>query len=125
MVESCMNFFETFGSHVNLGAVCFGGHVLWTCSNTAFLDGERDFILKTQYSTISSVGDNLLNTKQITKSAWSESSQSSTSWEVAILGGPPKASTLSQWKSDIETNSRSWIITDRGKNLVAIWDVIK
>ena len=45
--------------------------------------------------------------------------------ELAILGGPPKASTLSQWKSDIETNSWSWIITDRGKNLVAIWDIIK
>ena len=125
VVESCMNFFETFGSHVNLGPVCFGGHVLWTCSNTAFLDRERDFILKTQYNTISSAGDNLLNTKQITRSALPESSHSRTSLEVAILGGPPKASTLSQWKSDIETNSRSWIITDRGKNLVAIWDIIK
>ena len=64
VIESCMNFFETFGSHVNLGPVCFGGHVLWTCSNTAFLDRERDLILKTQNSTISSAGDNLLNTKQ-------------------------------------------------------------
>ena len=125
VVESCMNFFETFGSHVNLGLVCFGGHVLWTCSNAAFLDHERDFILKTQYSTISSADDNLLNTKQITRSAWSESSHPSNSLEVAILGGPPKASTLSQWKNCIETNSRSWIITDRGKNLVAIWDIIK
>ena len=125
VVESCMNFFETFGSHVNLGPVCFGGHVLWTCSNTAFLDHEKDFILKAQYSTISSAGDNLLNTKQITRSAWPDSSHPSTLLEVAILGGPPKASTLSQWKSDIETNSRSWIVTDRGKNLVAIWDIIK
>ena len=125
VVESCMNFFETFGSHVNLGPVCFGGHVLWTCSNAAFLDHERDLILKAQHSTISSAGNNLLNTRQITRSAWSESSHPSNSLEVAILGGPSKASTLSQWKSDIETNSRSWIVTDRGKNLVAIWDIIK
>ena len=30
-----------------------------------------------------------------------------------------------QWKSWLEANSNSWIITDRGNELVAVWDIIK
>lgn len=48
----------------------------------------------------------------------------STHLRLEINGGPAEVSDLSVWKAGLVANKSTWVLTDRGSELVAVWDVI-
>ena len=126
--EKCVKFFKTYGI---LGPFNFGGHFWWTCSSKGFSKTQRDTVKKMQSDAIStSSGVTLLvssevnmdKTKRRYEGKCTEDKLASTRLQI---GGPPEATGISKWKKGLVMYNSTWVLTDRGKKLVAVWDIIK
>ena len=130
MQTTCELFFKKYGSHVSIGPLKFGGHILWECSSIKFGESEKYNILKIQSSAIAlAENDFLIEMNDIIKKACRDVCSEETSESIhiarAIAGGASKVASLSQWTSYLKSHSNTWVLTDRGKKLVAVWDIIE
>ena len=135
--QVCEKIFRDYGSHVNKGPLSFGGNFWWTCSSRGFSKTELKSVRKMQSHAISnsagvafagfgiSTEVNIEKVKGSYTAECTKDTRASTSLQVKINGGPPEATDLSQWKSGLVANNSTWILTSRGKKLIAVWDIIK
>ena len=134
---ACERFFRTYGSHVNKGPLCFGGNFWWTCTSKGFSQSTTETVKKMQSEAISATAgvsfagfgvSAEVNTDKIKASYQGKCSDdilASTRLQVKISGGPPEATDLPLWKSGLVANNSTWNLIDRGKKLIAVWDIIK
>ena len=128
--RACEKFFHTYGSHVNQGPLQFGGNYWLTCSSHCVDTEELEAVKKLQSEAVTTSADvssrvvfDSIKSKYAGKC--SESTLASTQLEMNVKGGPSEVSDLSVWKDALVANNSTWIITDQGCKLVAIWDVIR
>ena len=134
--EKCKTFFRTYGSHVNQGPLQFGGSFWWTCSSHGVDTEEMEMVKRLQSEAVTASASILFTGFDISsgvsfdsiKSEYagkcSESTLASTQLVLDVNGGPTNVSDLSVWKAGLVANNSTWILTDRGSKLVAVWDVI-
>ena len=130
--QLCENFFHNYGSHVNLGPLSFGGNIWWKFPSRGTSQKQLHSVMTDTISrSAGEVAGRVLNTDselnlaEIKGSYTAEFSLASTILQVKINGGPPEATDLSQWKSGLVANNSTWILTSRGKKLIAVWDIIR
>ncbi len=135
--KKCKQFFTSYGSHAVAGQNFFGGYFLSTCITTGFEESERDTVKNIQEDAVSSklggkCGDfggsvELSGEKlnEVFQSSESKHLHSSTKLHVQIKGGPPNATDVDEWGKGLVSDSNTWVLIDRGKELVAVWDIIK
>ena len=135
--EACKRFFCMFGSHANRGPLSFGGHFMLKCYSKGFQSSEIDSVKELQSNAVTvtagfsfpSLGISTEVSKETVKGKYSGSSSKkthgSTVLEVNTEGGPSEAADLELWKSGLVANNSTWILTDRGQKLEAVWDIIR
>ncbi len=132
--EKCVKFFKTYGSHATLGPFSFGGHIWRTCSSKGFNKTERDTVKNMQRDVISASAGvtflgfgevNIDETKGRYEGKCPEDTLASTRLQIKISGGPPEDNDIPRWKKGLVTYNSTWVLTDRGKKLIAVWDIIK
>ena len=135
--EECKRFFVKYGSHASRGPLSFGGNFRWKCSSKGYEINETDSVKKMQNSAVTaatgvsfagcgvSTEVDMKTAKEEYSSKCSKQTLSNTNLQVTIEGGPPEASDLSVWKKGLVENNSTWILTDRGQKLEAVWDIIK
>ena len=135
--KACEDFFATYGSHVNRGPLQFGGNFWWTCSSRGFETSEKETVKKMQSKAISTSAEfsafgcgvstdvNIDKVKASYSGQCNSDTVANTRLEIRINGGPIEATDLSTWKSGLVANNSTWILTDRGEKLVAVWDIIQ
>ena len=135
--EECKRFFVKYGSHANRGPLSFGGNFKSKCSSKGFEISETDSVKRMQNSAVTaeavflfagcgvSAEVDMKIAKEEYSSKCSKQTLSNTNLQVTIEGGPPEASDLSVWKTGLVENNSTWILTDRGQKLEAVWDIIK
>ena len=104
--DECEAFLKTYGSHINVGMLEFGG--VYECI------GRYSSVTKTEDETIKNPD---------------ESELSKVSLEVTMKGGPQEVSgSFPDWKKGLLQNNSTWSIIDRGydfrKDFVGIWQLI-
>ena len=107
-----------------------------TCSSTGFRSTETENLKQMQLDAVSATaggtlfgfgisGDvNFDNVKGSYKGKCTEATLANSHLEVCINGGPPEVTDLPSWKEGLAANNHTWILTDRGDKLIAVWDVI-
>ncbi len=135
--EACEKIFRTYGSHIYKGPLKFGGNFCWTCSNRGFSDKDTETIKMMQTQVVSgnvalafagfggSVASNMDEVKASYQAKFSKKILASSQLDVKITGGPPEATDYSLWKSGLVAYNSTWILTDRGKQLVPVWEIIR
>ncbi len=135
--EACEKIFNTYGSHIYKGPLKFGGNFCWTCSSRGFSDKDTETVKKMQSIAVSGnvalafagFGGSVASTMDAVKASYqgmfSKELLASSQLDVKITGGPPEATDYSLWKSGLVAYNSTWILTDRGKQLVSIWEIIK
>ena len=123
--RACKKFLRTYGSHVNQGPLQFGGSFWWTCSSHGIDTEENETVKKLQREAVTTKAGVLFDSiKSEYAGKCSESTLASTQLMFNVNGGPTEFSDLSAWKAGLVANNSTWILTDRGSKLVAVWDVI-
>ncbi len=133
---ACEHFFKKFGSHVNKGPLKFGGSYMWKCSTKGFSHKEEESVKCLQEQAISVAGEfssactgisrsvDIEQLKQEYSGSLSSSTCASTSLELTTKGGPPKFVNIPSWNRELAANSNTWVLIDRGRDVVAVWDII-
>ena len=129
----CEEFFHTYGSHVNQGPLQFGGKFWSTCYSHCIDTKEIEVVKRLQTEAVTASAGVLFTVsssmrldsiKKKYAGKCSESTLASTKLMLDINGGPTEVSDLSVWKAGLVANNSTWILTDRGSKLMAVWDVI-
>ena len=133
----CEKFFLTYGSHVNQGPLQFSESFAgWTYSSQGIHSKEIETVKKLQSEAtpvsadVSFAGFGVSSNVSIDSiknnytSKCSKKTLASTQLVLDVNGGPTEVSDLSVWKAGLVANNSTWILTDRGSKLVAVWDVI-
>ena len=135
--EACKRFFHKYGSHVNRGPFRFGGSFWWTCSSRGFSHEDTATVKNMQSEAISATAGvafagfgvstevSIDKVKASYEGKCTKDTLANTSLQVKISGGPPEVTDLSLWKSGLVANNSTWIVTDRGKKLIPVWDIIR
>ena len=135
--EKCEKFLRTYGSHITQGPLKFGGKFLLVCASHGFDHEEAITVNSMQNDAVSATADiSLANIgasaevdigkiKWLYKDKCSESARANTYLQVTITGGPPAATDLPQWKAGLVDNNKTWILTDRGKTFIPVWEIIR
>ena len=134
--EACKKFFRRYGSHANRGPICFGADIRWKCFSKDFDNSEVDSVKKMQNSAISKAGLSFSGVSAATEVSMenikvnystncSKKTCLNTHLVVTRKGGPLEAANFSKWNEDLVTDNDTWIVTDRGEKLEAVWDIIK
>ena len=123
--KACVHFFQLFGSHIAIGPLQYGGLVVFTCSSVNFEEKERNSVLKLQETIImsSDINDIDIDPKKY-EHICSEKTLTDTCLNTEILLGLKTAASWEQWGKECITETNSWNLTDRGKQLVAIWELL-
>ena len=124
--KACVHFFQLFGSHIAIGPLHYGGLVVFTCSSVNFEEKERNSIVKLQESILMSTSD--INDIDIDPNKYkhmcSEKILTDTCLNTEILLGLKTAASMEQWGKECIAETDCWNLTDRGKQLVAIWELL-
>ena len=124
--KACVHFFQLFGSHITIGPLHYGGLVVFTCSSVNFEEKERNSILKLQETILMSTSD--INDIDIDPKKYehicSEKTLTDTCLNTEILLGFKKASSMEQFENKCITETDCWNLTNQGKQLVAIWELL-
>ena len=135
--EACKRFFLTYGSHINKGPFRFGGSFWWTCSSKGFSREDTATVKNMQSEAISATAGvsfagfgvstevSMDKVKASYEGKCTKDTLANTSLQVKISGGPPEVTDLSLWKSGLVANNSTWIVTDQGKKLIPVWDIIR
>ncbi|OCT79152.1 interferon-induced very large GTPase 1 [Xenopus laevis] len=131
--NECEYFYKTFGSHVSLGPIQFGGIFWWKASRKGFKVAQLQEAKKTISETLDFFmaatyygwGENL-DVKSSKLPVYLHKSNFSEDISVLVMktGGPQIKNSLQQWKAGLVNNSRTWSIIDRGFQLMPIWELI-
>ncbi|KAM5148033.1 interferon-induced very large GTPase 1-like [Mantella aurantiaca] len=132
----CSEFFQRFGSHVNLGPIHFGGIFWWK----AFMDGVNSSKIEEAKKMSSEAlniyvgvsyagfGGDVDITKTNAQGSVYNSKTSNLQKDVQLFitktGGPSEADSLSQWKYGLVTSNKTWSVIDRGFQLMPVWNII-
>ena len=124
--KACAHFFQLFGSHIAIGPLQYGGLVEFTCFSVNFEEKERNSILEMQEAILASTSD--INGIDIDlnkyKHMCSMKTLTDTCLNTEILLGHKTATSLEQFENKCITETDCWNLTDRGKQLVAIWELL-
>lgn len=135
--SECEALFVKYGSHVYTGPLSFGGNVWWTCSCEGFEDENMPMVKKIQEEIISATAgcsfagfgistDVIIDQiKDRYKEKCPMSILDNIHLKVRITGGPSKVTDLNLWKTGLIASNNMWILTDRGGNLMPLWDIIR
>ena len=134
--EACKRFFSTYGSHVYMGPLCFGGHFWWTCHSSSFKVTEAETVMEIQNKAISITASatfvgmsesevSLDMIKELYRDKCSKNTLACTYLQPKVIGGPPSATDFTQWKSGLVADSTTWVLTDRGSKTLSVWDIIQ
>ena len=126
VIQECEHFLQLFGSHITIGPLDFGSHIIWTCLSKNFDENERDSILEMQKSVLSScdIHDTDIDVSKY-KELCSTKTLDDTCLACETLSGPSKATSLVQWKAECNSKYNDWLLLDRGRKLVAVWELFK
>jgi hypothetical protein len=133
----CVEFFENYGSHVNIGILHFGGIFTWTATYTSetksekFLTRVRDaldgFISLGIVGKIFNVGAGIsgsyLSSRSNIEKKYTESELSDIQLKIVRDGGPPDEGDFNKWKHTLVSQNSTWSLVDRN-NFCGLWDVI-
>lgn len=137
--EKCEAFFEKYGSHVNKGALHFGGIYWWKCYSQGFQKSEMKQVrhLQSQIVTASvrrsygpwGVGSHVEGdwsklTVEVTGN-FSKTLKSQTHLYTTQTGGPPEVTDLHQWENELVARNSTWSVIDYGANEVPVWKIIQ
>jgi hypothetical protein len=129
--------FSTYGSHVNKGPLHFGGTYWLTCTSEGFSHNKRREVKDLQTEAIHanagatfmgfgvSTEVNIDGIKKKYAGIHAGGTLGRSRLEVSVTGGSPAITSLPEWTACLEANNSTWIVTDRGKKFIPIWDVIK
>ena len=135
--EACKRFFRRYGSHANRGPLNFGGSLKWKCFSKGFENSEIGIVNQMLSDAVSATSElsfagfgvttevSMENIKSKFSSDCSKKTLANTHLVVTVEGGPPEAVNLPTWKSGLVANNSTWLLTDRGQKLEAVWDIIK
>ena len=133
---ACITFFHSYGSHVCLDPLHFGGVYWWKCSSVGFNEREASTVKNLQlnavnaHATVSFYGlsvskeVNINDVKSRYIGQCSEETLHQTHLNVTTTGGPPAIGGFFEWKAGLESDKMTWSLIDRGKSLTPIWEVI-
>ncbi|XP_072276962.1 interferon-induced very large GTPase 1-like [Pyxicephalus adspersus] len=132
----CSEFFQRFGSHINLGPIHFGG-IFWWKASMEGIDSSKMEEAKKMTSEALNVyvgasyagfGGEIDSKTTNTQGSVHNSKISNLHKEVNLFvtktGGPPEADSLPQWKAGLVTSNKTWSVIDRGFQLVPVWKII-
>ncbi|XP_077308018.1 LOW QUALITY PROTEIN: interferon-induced very large GTPase 1-like [Lithobates pipiens] len=132
----CSDFFQRFGSHVNLGPIHFGG-IFWWKASMEGVDGSKVEEAKKMTSealnmyvgvSYGGFGGDIDWSKTNTQGSVHISKTSNIQKDVQLFvtktGGPSEADSLAQWKSGLITSNKTWSVIDRGIQLIPVWKII-
>ncbi|XP_008827491.1 interferon-induced very large GTPase 1-like [Nannospalax galili] len=134
------SFFHRFGSHANQGPVHLGGIYCWKAIAEGFkseqLAGVKqqaaealDIYIRGSYSGFgvkvrASMNMSETHSKKTSQKRTCQNLRTKVQLSVAQTGGPPEAEGIVQWKAGLVASNQTWSVTDRGLQLVPIWDII-
>ncbi|XP_044158117.1 interferon-induced very large GTPase 1-like [Bufo gargarizans] len=132
----CTDFFQRFGSHVNLGPVHFGGIYWWKASMEGISSNQMqeakrmtsealNFYVGASYAGIG--GDFDLK-KTNTYGSIDQSTISKFQKDIQFFstktGGPSEVDSLFHWRSGLIASNKTWSVIDRGFQLMPVWEII-
>ena len=124
--KACAHFFQLFGSHIAIGPLHYGGLVVFTCCSVNFEEKERNSILKLQEAILASTSN--ISEIDIDLNKYehmcSEKTLTDTCLNSEMLLGHKTAASMEQFENKCITETDCWNLTDRGKQLVAIWELL-
>ncbi|XP_040215038.1 interferon-induced very large GTPase 1-like [Rana temporaria] len=132
----CSEFFQRFGSHVNLGPIHFGGILWWKASMEGVDSSNMEEAKKMTSEALNmyvgasyaGFGGDIDGSKTNTQGSVHNSKTSSLQKDVQLFvtktGGPLEADSLPQWKSGLITSNKTWSVIDRGFQLIPVWKII-
>ncbi|XP_044127602.1 interferon-induced very large GTPase 1-like [Bufo gargarizans] len=137
--EKYGNFFSRFGSHANQGPLHFGGIFWWTATSKGFKQEMLEEVRKETQAVLDSsvsasyssawslcVSNNVTTTD--TKKSYEKSDKKKIKRDIQLMvtktGGPLTTDSLSEWKSGLEANNKTWSVIDRGTYLTPVWEIL-
>ncbi|XP_034034855.1 interferon-induced very large GTPase 1-like isoform X1 [Thalassophryne amazonica] len=134
------NFFETYGSHVCVGLVEFGGIMYGKAESTHMKSSQKEstknlvkeavnasFSLGGSVGSISGglkTGYSAHDLKGSLSGRYTEDELKSVSVSLTRIGGPPEVSETEAWKKGLVEHNSTWRLIDKGSDLKAIWELI-
>ncbi|KAM3919956.1 LOW QUALITY PROTEIN: interferon-induced very large GTPase 1-like [Leptodactylus fuscus] len=137
--EKYEHFFSRFGSHANQGPLHFGGIFWWTATSKGFkqemLEKRKketqellDSSVSVSYSSIWSLSASNDVTKTGSNQSYDNVDKKKIQKDIQLVvtktGGPITVDSLSEWKSGLEANNKTWSVIDRGFYLTPVWEII-
>ncbi|NEP79151.1 MAG: hypothetical protein F6K39_13855 [Okeania sp. SIO3B3] len=139
--KGCQDFFNTYGSHVLLGRITFGG-LYWISANCSeFTSSEEKNLQETASKIIATklginvatligagegkvdIGNNTNNYSQTVNKK--DSLEVKIQLEVNKFGGEATADNLADWKDSLIKNQDKWAVIDRNcTQLLGVWEII-
>ena len=136
----CVEFFENYGSHVNIGILHFGGIFTWTATYTSETKSEKfltrdivhdaldGFISLGIVGNVCNVGAGIsgsyLSSRSNIENKYTESELSHILLKIVPDGGPPDEGDFNKWKHTLVSQNSTWSLVDR-KNFCGLWDVLR
>jgi hypothetical protein len=136
----CVEFFENYGSHVNIGILHFGGIFTWMATYTSETKSEkfltRDIVHDALDGFISlgivgkvcnvgtGISGNYLSSRSNIENKYTESELSHILLKIVTDGGPPDEGDFNKWKHTLLSQNSTWSLVDR-KNVCGLWDVLR
>lgn len=136
----CVDFFENYGSHVNIGILHFGGIFTWTATYTSETKSEkfssREIVHDALDGFISlgivgkvcnfgaGISGSYLSSRSNIENKYTESELSHILLKIVPDGGPPDEGDFNKWKHTLVSQNSTWSLVDRD-NFCGLWDVLK
>ncbi|XP_048827594.1 interferon-induced very large GTPase 1-like [Brienomyrus brachyistius] len=140
LTRRVVNFFKSFGSHVNQGPIHFGGVFWWRASAEGFETSELPEVKSLTSDALNvyigalcsglslnfSAGDTTTSTqlKGALQRNYNEAIMSQVCLSIQKTGGPAHIDDHFQWKSHFVTSRKTWSVIDRGTTFVPVWEII-
>ena len=134
----CVEFFENYGSHVNIGILHFGGIFTWTATCTSETKSEK-FLTRVHdaldgfislgiggeiFNVGASISGSYLSSTSNIENKYNGSELSDIQLKIVRDGGPPDEGDFNKWKHTLVSQNSTWSLVDR-KNFCGLWDVLR
>ena len=143
--RACANFFEKFGTHVNVGVFHLGGMLTWKSVFSAKTSSKLNEIkslvstslqahVKAGFSGFEAGGGIEISAKMLkeqfeSKTKFNETDISKTKLSCTVYGGPPGAVSTEDWQKGLAADYTTWVIIDRGDlsfhDHVSVWEILR
>ena len=136
--KNCESFFKSFGSHVNVGPIQFGGTFIWNVEYQKKTTQKSHTIKQLCSKALSafvnascmgavgiSVDTSISSFEGKFEGEFDKEDKESLRMNITTNGGPNDTSVYSQWRSGLVGNNSTWSVIDRGSNFSAIWKILK